>query len=1808
MIDTKAAGKTPSLGKVILTKIGNGIKNIGSIVGTIYSFLWKTFKSGVQDIFYGGRTWIRGWVEIINNSIGIPIRYGLGQLSSFIADGRKFVKETAWPWIYNGLHKIRTTINGWFSKLTKSARNALGSVSERMGNWLDKKIGGNGKKSDGLWGAFKEGFFEPWTDKKKSLSQDEAENPLMAKIREAVDKIKEKIPDLPEEEDGEISTIDPIDEVAESLVKDKEKNPLLNQIFELLTDWKKDYNDDNQKINTNDYAAHGTNDGTSGVMDGLEGAAPSSDLGRVRSNTDSNNMPSIRTVSEPTSGEDAGEDAGGAAAAAGGSMFKGMLKGLVKGIGKALGGPLALILGVLKSTLSVVTGFTIVKETVKGFKEIFETSVKQLKPVVTEVMKVFKNMMPAFKTIMDTIMESIKMIVEPVVKTIEPLMKTLVPLIVKGVQFISKVIVPPVVWLLEKLMPKIAKLVAGLARGVEIISGFVQVGAGGIMWLTGTVSDILAKLVGKFTKAAATVSTGFSISKILAKYAFTGTVDAQDIADVATSQSTANAEAEAEQSEVENKVETSMSRADMGKQWVIEGLMKIFGLTDNSDMFASEPKDYSGTVDTSNVNLTSDFGSGDPGSTYNVTNNYSYTYGSGNVTNNQHSYGNYMNMSERGCGPVALADAYARRTGASINPRTLAEGMVSTGAYVPTRGTSIASMIVTGNALGMGLHTGGVTANSLKRATPTNPITVYGSGVGFGTRNGNGHYVNVVGNDGNGNVYVSNPLTGRIGKQNVSAIVANSKLGLYGSGDADDYGFDEGTNEAMANLKALTDRLTGMFSLSGDPVADAETESQANQIKNALSTEEIEQIENNEEYQAAFEKYKSWQKQGTNEDDASFISRIKQKFAKTGTALKLIVKLGTSMYQTKLASFMASVENAAAYDNALSEAVQSSISENGDGSMVSAIGAEMAPYSPIKYTETNIAGTSSGASPVHDFFSATNGRGYNAYTANGGWYGKINDPDKTGQGKSGSASDGILITMPLSDGKTALIKAITGGTVTYVGKGGSSGPNANGGLGNHVKWRDSAGMYHWYYHLGSIDSKISEGSTIEPGQLIGVIGKDSDRPTGLIDEGKDAFGYTLSKIGPYGSTGDGTENPLTYWKFEQQEALSGDSEKDKIFNYLVNTLGLSVKGAAGVMGVFESESGNIAARLEGDYAFPNAFGTATRSNSALNAYTTDQLFPYYAKQGVSIDKGAYRAEDGNYYPGFGLAQWTGPRGKQISDYGKSKSSNWEDLAVQLAFIRDELGSARFSALMGAIKNPASPTNAADAWMTQYEAGGSGTNPYNTWLKDKQISERRDNANSIYNAYKNKKPISSASTTTDSESDIIGRFISTMSNVSTNSYFASSGGAPLFTGQYTPTVTTLNITGAAKSESPLHEFFSMMTGKRKDSSNSQNSSWYGQYENPDSSGVGHSGKPHGGIDFNTDYRVAGDDEGAPLYATTGGTVVQAGWSDSAGNNILWQDSAGFYHWYMHLRDAPLKNGKDKIDGGTLLGYMGNTGDSRGAHLHYSIHSQQPAWSSDYTVNPLKYFNNYNASAGDSTNSSGGNKGGLTHNTSSISTENMTLPYSGDGPFLPASTTGSSVVTVESGPSAWWDISTWGNMTKQQRVNLYSELAKKHQQAVNKSPSYATTYQQGSADDWQHMYHAYSTGNYQNIWDTASTEAQLAELRSIIGGGDVSSISGVNIPPVDFSKLTDNANETVTPYVNMFNIKPDSSSKDEMLKKMSQMTFNVRAQRVEELLENLIDIVSEGKNKTPVPVSSNNHQADPFLFNNEIPPQVTSLARG
>lgn len=150
----------------------------------------------------------------------------------------------------------------------------------------------------------------------------------------------------------------------------------------------------------------------------------------------------------------------------------------------------------------------------------------------------------------------------------------------------------------------------------------------------------------------------------------------------------------------------------------------------------------------------------------------------------QHSYGSFLNMEDHGCGPIALADSIARRNGGVVNAANLALSMVGSGAYDINNGTSIAGFMDTAASMGLSTQLGGVTASSLSMASPDNPITIIGSGYGFGTRNGNNHYLNVLGTNSSGGAYVSNPLTGRIEVHSASGLANNALAGIYGSGDA----------------------------------------------------------------------------------------------------------------------------------------------------------------------------------------------------------------------------------------------------------------------------------------------------------------------------------------------------------------------------------------------------------------------------------------------------------------------------------------------------------------------------------------------------------------------------------------------------------------------------------------------------------------------------------------------------------------------------------------------------------------------------------------------------------------------------------------------------------------------------------------------------------------------------------------------------------------------------------------------------------------------------------------------------------------
>lgn len=141
-------------------------------------------------------------------------------------------------------------------------------------------------------------------------------------------------------------------------------------------------------------------------------------------------------------------------------------------------------------------------------------------------------------------------------------------------------------------------------------------------------------------------------------------------------------------------------------------------------------------------------------------------------------------------------------------------------------------------------------------------------------------------------------------------------------------------------------------------------------------------------------------------------------------------------------------------------------------------------------------------------------------------------------------------------------------------------------------------------------------------------------------------------------------------------SLSGSTDKQKIWNHLRQKIGLDKYASAAAMGCWERESSNNPDRFEGDYlGGAKQYGGAPavlKSNQSLNDYTQSVLFPAYAKSNLKISKDAYKGTDGNWYPGFGLAQWTGPRGQALMDFSKQKGLDWRSLEAQLNYFDYEL--------------------------------------------------------------------------------------------------------------------------------------------------------------------------------------------------------------------------------------------------------------------------------------------------------------------------------------------------------------------------------------------------------------------------------------------------------------------------------------------------------------------------------------------------------
>ncbi len=106
--------------------------------------------------------------------------------------------------------------------------------------------------------------------------------------------------------------------------------------------------------------------------------------------------------------------------------------------------------------------------------------------------------------------------------------------------------------------------------------------------------------------------------------------------------------------------------------------------------------------------------------------------------------------------------------------------------------------------------------------------------------------------------------------------------------------------------------------------------------------------------------------------------------------------------------------------------------------------------------------------------------------------------------------------------------------------------------------------------------------------------------------------------------------------------------------------------------------------------------------------------------------------------------------------------------------------------------------------------------------------------------------------------------------------------------------------------------------------------------------------HGDYRMHTGVDISGP-VGEPIYATGNGKVVEIGFDFFGyGNFVLIDHGFGYKTRYAHLKSADVTIGR-VVKRGDTIGRMGNTGRSKGPHLHYEvIYRNRP-------VNPLNYYN-------------------------------------------------------------------------------------------------------------------------------------------------------------------------------------------------------------------------------------------------------------
>ncbi len=99
--------------------------------------------------------------------------------------------------------------------------------------------------------------------------------------------------------------------------------------------------------------------------------------------------------------------------------------------------------------------------------------------------------------------------------------------------------------------------------------------------------------------------------------------------------------------------------------------------------------------------------------------------------------------------------------------------------------------------------------------------------------------------------------------------------------------------------------------------------------------------------------------------------------------------------------------------------------------------------------------------------------------------------------------------------------------------------------------------------------------------------------------------------------------------------------------------------------------------------------------------------------------------------------------------------------------------------------------------------------------------------------------------------------------------------------------------------------------------------------------------HNGVDMATS-------PGRPVFAALDGTVVQTGYDVTFGNFVVVAHHSGYQTMYAHLSAIYVARG-NRVTQSTKIGAVGNTGQSTGPHLHFTVYKNRS------TLNPSSLWN-------------------------------------------------------------------------------------------------------------------------------------------------------------------------------------------------------------------------------------------------------------